>query len=210
MRWRCCAPMPSICGRPAFPSARNIWSVRWRPIPRSRAAPWTCSRRASIRRWARRYPRSADRLQAIETTIADAIEGVATLDEDRILRRFLNAVRCSLRTNYWLRQGVDLLQARQPRDRRAARAAAAGRDLRLQPAHGGHPSARRPGGARRHPLVRPARGFPHRDPRPDEGADGEERRHRADRLQGRLHVQAPPVGGRASRSRPRASTATRR
>ena len=30
-----------------------------------------------------------------------ALEGVATLDEDRILRRFLNAVRCSLRTNYW-------------------------------------------------------------------------------------------------------------
>ena len=26
---------------------------------------------------------------------------MATLDEDRILRRFLNAVRCSLRTNYW-------------------------------------------------------------------------------------------------------------
>ena len=30
-----------------------------------------------------------------------ALEGVATLDEDRILRRFLNAVRCTLRTNYW-------------------------------------------------------------------------------------------------------------
>ena len=42
------------------------------------------------------------RLEAIEKTIAEALEGVATLDEDRILRRFLNAVRCSLRTNYWL------------------------------------------------------------------------------------------------------------
>ncbi|CAN5582458.1 NAD-glutamate dehydrogenase [soil metagenome] len=42
------------------------------------------------------------RLGAIEKTIAEALEGVATLDEDRILRRFLNAVRCSLRTNYWL------------------------------------------------------------------------------------------------------------
>ncbi|HTE38377.1 MAG TPA: NAD-glutamate dehydrogenase domain-containing protein, partial [Reyranella sp.] len=42
------------------------------------------------------------RLEAIETTIAETLEGVATLDEDRILRRFLNAVRCSLRTNYWL------------------------------------------------------------------------------------------------------------
>ena len=42
------------------------------------------------------------RIEAIEATIAGAMERVATLDEDRILRRFLNAVRCSLRTNYWL------------------------------------------------------------------------------------------------------------
>src|SRR5262249_50721413 len=39
--------------------------------------------------------------EAIEKTVALALESVATLDEDRILRRFLNAVRCSLRTNYW-------------------------------------------------------------------------------------------------------------
>ena len=64
------------------------------------------------------------------------------------------------------------------------------RDLRLQPAHGGRPSARRQGRARRHPLVRPARGFPHRDPRPDEGADGQERRHRAGRLEGRLRASS--------------------
>ena len=139
--------------------------------------------------------------RCVEQTIAEALESVATLDEDRILRRFLNAVRCSLRTNYWQRQGVDLLQGRQPRDRRAAGAAAAGRDLRLQPAHGGHPSARRPGGARRHPLVRPARGFPHRDPRPDEGADGEERGDRAGRLQGRLLCEAA-AGQRHARAGP--------
>lgn len=42
------------------------------------------------------------RLEAVEKTLAEALETVATLDEDRILRRFLNAVRCSLRTNYWL------------------------------------------------------------------------------------------------------------
>ena len=41
------------------------------------------------------------KLEPIEAEIAGALEGVATLDEDRILRRFLNAVRCSLRTNYW-------------------------------------------------------------------------------------------------------------
>lgn len=41
------------------------------------------------------------KLDPIEAEITSALEGVATLDEDRILRRFLNAVRCTLRTNYW-------------------------------------------------------------------------------------------------------------
>ena len=41
------------------------------------------------------------RIEAVEAALATALEAVATLDEDRILRRFLNAVRCSLRTNYW-------------------------------------------------------------------------------------------------------------
>src|SRR5260370_28940263 len=41
------------------------------------------------------------RLEAVEAELASALEAVTTLDEDRILRRFLNAVRCSLRTNYW-------------------------------------------------------------------------------------------------------------
>ena len=42
------------------------------------------------------------RIDAVEAELATALEAVTTLDEDRILRRFLNAVRCSLRTNYWL------------------------------------------------------------------------------------------------------------
>src|SRR5829696_5995400 len=41
------------------------------------------------------------KLEPLEAEITGALEAVATLDEDRILRRFLNAVRCSLRTNYW-------------------------------------------------------------------------------------------------------------
>ncbi len=41
------------------------------------------------------------KLDAIEVTLASELDSVTTLDEDRILRRFLNAVRCSLRTNYW-------------------------------------------------------------------------------------------------------------
>jgi len=41
------------------------------------------------------------KLDQLETGITGALEGVSILDEDRILRRFLNAVRCTLRTNYW-------------------------------------------------------------------------------------------------------------
>ena len=51
-------------------------------------------------------------------------------------------------------------------------------------------SALRQGGARRHPLVRPAAGFPHRNPRPGQGAEREECRDRAGRRQGRLRAQA--------------------
>ena len=62
-------------------------------------------------------------------------------------------------------QALSLDQAREPGHRPAAAAPAAVRDLRLQPTHGGVSPARRQGCARRHPLVRPQGGFPHRDPR---------------------------------------------
>ncbi|WP_421995461.1 NAD-glutamate dehydrogenase [Reyranella sp.] len=42
-----------------------------------------------------------NRIDAIEAGLAAALEQVTTLDEDRILRRFLNALRSTLRTNYW-------------------------------------------------------------------------------------------------------------
>ena len=162
-------------------------------------------------------PQRLERIEASRAAIAAALELVASLDEDRILRRYLNAIECTLRTNFW-QPGADgrpkpyvsfKLDSR--RARRAAAAAADGRDLRLQPAGRGRASARRPGGARRHPLVRPARGFPHRDPEPDEGADGQERRHRAGRLQGRLlSSSGRRPAAPATRSRPKASSATRR
>ena len=88
-------------------------------------------------------------------------------------------------------------QGRQPEGRGDAVAAADVRDLRaLAPARG-HPPARRQGGARRHPLERPPRRLPHRDPRPDEDPDGQERHHRAGRLEGRLRAE----GRRAARVR---------
>ncbi|WP_289297366.1 NAD-glutamate dehydrogenase [uncultured Reyranella sp.] len=46
-----------------------------------------------------------NRVAAIETEFASALEAVGTLDEDRILRRFHNAVHCTLRTNYWQANG---------------------------------------------------------------------------------------------------------
>ncbi|MBL9036100.1 MAG: NAD-glutamate dehydrogenase, partial [Rhodospirillaceae bacterium] len=47
--------------------------------------------------------------QAVQDRILKALDGVANLDEDRILRRFLNAVQCTLRTNFFQRdaQGND-------------------------------------------------------------------------------------------------------
>ena len=52
--------------------------------------------------------RSTDRLAriaAIETAISTAFDAVATLDDERILRRFLSAIQCTLRTNFWQRTG---------------------------------------------------------------------------------------------------------
>jgi glutamate dehydrogenase len=46
-------------------------------------------------------PQRQARVDEVEAAITIALEAVTTLDEDRILRRFLNAVRCTLRTNYW-------------------------------------------------------------------------------------------------------------
>ena len=101
-------------------------------------------------------------------------------------------------------------QVRQPQGRRHAAAAAALRDFRLFAARRGRASALRQGGARRHPLVRPAAGFPHRDPRPGEGAEGQERGDRAGRRQGRLRSRSIcRPAARAKRSRPKASPPTR-
>ena len=82
------------------------------------------------------------------------------------------------------------LQARIRAGARPAGAGAVARDLGLFAQDRGHPPARRPDRARRPPMVRPARRFPHRGARPDEGAGGQECGDRADRRQGRLLRQA--------------------
>ncbi len=95
--------------------------------------------------------------------------------------------------------------------RRAAHAGprAALRDLRLPPAGRGHPPARRSRGTGRHPLVGPARGLPLRGAGPDEGADGQERRDRARRREGRLRA-AQSAELTATRCATRCGCATRR
>ena len=85
---------------------------------------------------------------------------------------------------------VRRVQARPAPGARPARPAAAVRDLGLQPAGRGRAPAVRPGRPRWAALVRPAGGLPHRGARPGQGADGEERRHRPGRRQGRLRRQA--------------------
>ena len=91
-------------------------------------------------------------------------------------------------------EALPVVQARRQEGAPAAGAEAALRDLGVLAARRGAAPARRAGGARRHPLVGPQAGLPHRDPRPDEGADGQERGHRAGRRQGRLHRQALAAG----------------
>ena len=76
-----------------------------------------------------------------------------------------------------------------------AGAAADVRDLRLQHALRGRASARRQRRARRVALVGSPGGLPHRDPRAREGADRQERRHRAGRKQGRVRAEARAVAG---------------
>ena len=136
---------------------------------------------------------------ALLAEIDEQLKTVASLDEDRILRRFTNLVQATTRTNLW-----QVGQDGQPRpvisfkfDARRIEDLPAPRPLYeifvYSPRVRGHSSALRQGRARRLALVRPAAGFPHRDPRPGQGPTGQERRDRAGRRQRRLRAQAPAV-----------------
>ena len=134
---------------------------------------------------------------AISAEIDADLVSVSSLDEDRILRRFRNLIQAAVRTNFfqigprWSGARDDRLQVSVEQGRGAAAAAPAIRDLSLQPARRGIASALRQGRARRHSMVRPPAGLPDGDPRPRQGAAGQERRHRARRRQGRLRAEAP-------------------
>ena len=134
---------------------------------------------------------------AIEERIARALDDVASLDHDRILRSYLTLIRATLRTNYFQPDADG--GGRSPTSRSSSSrtaipdlpaAAAEVRDLRVLAAGRGRAPALRRGRARRAALVRPARRLPHRGARPGQGADGEEHRDRAGRREGRLLLQA--------------------
>ena len=114
--------------------------------------------------------------------------------------RYLNLVQATLRTNFYQPDAAGKPKSYVSfkfdpgQDPGSAAAASEIRDLRLQPAGRGRASAhglRRP---RRHPLVRPARGLPHRGPGADEGPERQEHPHRAGGRQGRLRPEAPANG----------------
>ena len=119
---------------------------------------------------------------------------VPSLDHDRILRALLSAVRATLRTNAYQRAddgepaapylSFKLDPRSVPGPARSPRPAC--EVWVYSPARRGRPPALRRRRARRAALVRPPRGLPHRGARAGQGADREERRHRADRRQGRL------------------------
>ena len=81
------AVQPGLCGRPC---ART---------PRSRTAWSRCSRPRSTPRFTD-AERSA-RETALLAEIEEQLKSVASLDEDRILRRFTNLVQATVRTNLW-------------------------------------------------------------------------------------------------------------
>ena len=141
--------------------------------------------------------------QAAAAAVAADIDALVSLDTDRVLRAFASMIQATLRTNYFVtpaRFGPAaeraVVQAQPGLDRRTSAAAAEVRDLRLLAAGGGRAPAVRPCRPRRPALVGSSRGLPHRDPRPGQGAGGEERRHRPRRRQGRLRRQAAAGGHR--------------
>ncbi len=133
---------------------------------------------------------------ALHAEIIERLDRVELLNEDRILRRLLELIEATDRTNYFQRDADGA-----PKDASGAeaRAAAAGehsgagadeRNPRAFDARRRSASARRTDRARRIALVRSAGRLPHRSARPRQGADREERGDRADRREGRL-LRAP-------------------
>ena len=191
-----CAPTASTCARSGSRSASRTSRRRWPPIRalvadlvelfHARFDPAASAAEARDRRGGR----------AAASASCAALDAIPSLDDDRICRMFLTLIDATVRTNYYRGRPAisfkfdpaaipDLPLPRPQHEIWVCAPRVEGVHLR-----GGADRPRRPA------LERPAGGLPHRGARPDEGADGEERGHRADRRQGRLRRQAP--AGRAS------------
>ena len=144
---------------------------------------------------------AAARLAEIEA----ALDSVDNLSEDRVLRQLLALIMATTRTNFWRRdaQGRPRTFLSFKFDPSKVPGLPEPRPMFeifvYSTALRGRPHAGRPRGARRPPLVGSAGGFPHRDPRARQGADGQERRHRAGRLEGRLRAEARTFAGGSGR-----------
>ena len=204
-RSRSSAPTASTCARSASPSASSTSRTRWRPTRRL-VADLVALFHARFDPAGRDAGRDDERASARSSTALDA-------DPQPRRRPHLPCLpdpRRRHRPHQLLpRPAGDRVQVRPGRDPRPPAAPAEARDLGVRAAGRGRPPARRRHRPRRAALERPAGGLPHRGPRADEGADGEERGHRADRRQGRLRRQAPARRPRGA-ARPRSSSATAR
>jgi hypothetical protein len=191
-------PLPAADRRAVQPGLHGTHARR---EPRDRKATWCALFQAYFEPRAAKRARQRDALrEKLVAQIRAALKAVTSLDEDRILRAYLNVVRrrrCAPTSTSGKTAGKpksyvsfkfdphkipDLPLPRPKFEIFVYSPRVEGR----APAHG----RRRP---RRHPLVRPARGFPHRDPGPDEGAERQEHRHRAGRRQGRFRREAPAL-----------------
>ncbi len=133
-----------------------------------------------------------DRAAAAEKIVAEIqkqLDGVSNLDEDRILRRYLNAIQCTLRTNFFQRaaDGGVKEYISFKLDSHKLDELPLPRPLVEVFVYSPRAEAIHLRGGK---LVGSARRFPHRGAGVDEGPDGEERGHRAGRLERWLRGQA--------------------
>ncbi len=145
----------AICARRAFPTPRTISPRRWRAtasiVGADRRA---CSTPASTR-GSRMRTRAGSAKRPSAPRSRNGLRDVTSLDDDRILRRFVNLVEAAIRTNFFQLEDERAaapdhrVQVRMRQGRRSAAAPAALRDLRLFAARRGRAPALRQGRARR-------------------------------------------------------------
>ena len=150
----------------------EVFDAKFDPLARPRRS---CSKR----------PRRG----AVRARVLEQLDAIPSLDDDRICRAFLTLIDATDRTNAFLGRDEIAVKLRPHDDPLPPAPAARVRDLRVLGEGRGCPSARWAHRSRRDSLERPSRGLPHRGARSGEGADGEERRHRADRSEGWVRDQ---------------------